>query len=193
MPAVDTRLAYLALVGLVAVERLVEVAISRRNAARALARGGLDVEPRAFYATMVAFHTLFLIAAPAEVLLARRPFRPGLAAASLVALAAAMALRYWAIASLGDRWNTRLIVVPGEAAVATGPYRHLRHPNYLAVVVEMLALPLVHGAWLTAALASGGNALLLAARIRREERALAEASDYEARLADRGRLLPVRR
>jgi len=190
---VDTRLAFVALVGLVAVERLVEVVISRRNAARSLARGGIEVESRAFYAAMVAFHALFLIAAPAEVLLARRPFRPGLAVASLVALAGAMALRYWAIASLGDRWNTRVIVVPGEAAVAAGPYRHLRHPNYLAVVVEMLALPLVHGAWLTAALASCGNAWLLSARIRREERALAEASDYEARLAGRGRLLPVRR
>lgn len=193
MSAVDSRLAFVVLVALVALERLVELSLSRRNAARALARGGVEAEPRAFYALMVVAHTLFLVAGPLEVYLARRPFRPALAAAMTLLVAGAMALRYWAVRALGDRWNTRVIVVPGEAAVATGPYRYLRHPNYLAVVVEAFALPLVHGAWVTAAAASCGNALLLAVRIRREERALAAASDYLARLGDRARLLPVRR
>lgn len=189
----DSRLAFLLLIALVAAERLVELALSRRNAARALARGGVEAEPRVHYALMVIAHAAFLAAAPLEVYLARRPFRPLLGATMLLLVAGAMALRYWAVVTLGDRWNTRVIVVPGEPAVASGPYRHLRHPNYLAVVVEAFALPLVHGAWATAALASAGNALLLAGRIRREERALAAASDYEARLGARARWLPLRR
>lgn len=187
----DSRIAFLALIGLVACERLVELVLSKRNAARAFARGGIEGESRAFYATMVVAHALFLAAAPLEVLLAGRLFRPGLAAVMLALAAGAMALRYWAIATLGDRWNTRVIVVPGEPAVASGPYRYVRHPNYLAVVVEMVALPLVHGAWVTALLASLGNAALLARRIRHEEAALEHASDYAARLGDRRRFLPL--
>lgn len=189
----DSRLAYLALVGLVAAERLFELALSRRNAARALARGGIETESRGFYALMVAAHTLLLVAAPLEVLLAGRPLRPALAALMLALLAGAMALRYWAVRTLGDRWNTRVIVVPGEPAVASGPYRLLRHPNYLAVVVEVIALPLVHGAWITALLATVANAAILARRIRHEEAALERASDYAARLGDRRRFLPLGR
>jgi methyltransferase len=189
----DSRLAYLALVGLVAAERLFELALSRRNAARAFARGGVETESRGFYALLVAAHTLLLVAAPLEVLLAGRPLRPALAALMLALLAGAMALRYWAVRTLGDRWNTRVIVVPGEPAVASGPYRLLRHPNYLAVVVEVIALPLVHGAWITALLATVANAAILARRIRHEEAALERASDYAARLGDRRRFLPLGR
>jgi methyltransferase len=194
MPAaIDTRAAYLALVALVAAERLLELFLSRRNAARAFARGGYETEPRALYALLVAGHTLFLAACALEVQLARRPFLPALGAAMLALVAGAMALRYWAVSALGDRWNTRIIVVPGEPVVAGGPYRYLRHPNYLAVLVEAFALPLVHTAWATALAATAGNALLLAVRIRGEERALERASDYAARLGDRPRLLPGRR
>ena len=104
-----------------------------------------------------------------------------------------MALRYWAIATLGERWNTRVIVVPGAPAVTAGPYRFLRHPNYLAVVVEVAALPLVHGAWLTALVASGGqrarsSRCASAARSARSQR----PADYDAALADRA-ALPARR
>jgi len=81
-------------------------------------------------------------------------------------------LRYWAIASLGDRWNVRVIVVPGEALVVSGPYRYVRHPNYLAVAVEIATLPLIHGAYLTAIAFSAMNAALLRVRIRTEEAAL---------------------
>lgn len=187
----DSRIAFLVLIGLVACERLVELVLSRRNATRAFARGGVEAESRGFYALMITAHALFLVAAPLEVFLAGRPFRPGLAALMLALAAGAMALRYWAVATLGDRWNTRVIVVPGEPAVASGPYRLVRHPNYLAVVVEMVALPLVHGAWATALAASAANALILARRIRHEEAALERASDYAARLGGRGRFLPL--
>lgn len=171
-------------------ERLFEVALSRRNARRAFARGGIEVESRGFYAAMVAVHGLLFFAAPLEVVALERPFRPALALVATAAVGAAMALRYWAVATLGDRWNTRLIVVPGEPAVAEGPYRWVRHPNYVAVAVEMAALPLVHGAWISALAWSAASALLLALRIPREEAALARASDYAARLGDRPRFLP---
>ena len=183
---------FLALVALVALERLYELFLSTRNARRALAAGGVEAESRGAYAVMVALHTAFLFALPLEVLLLQRPFAPWLGWPMLALAAAAMALRYWAIAALGARWNTRVIVVPGAPAVDSGPYRFLRHPNYLAVIVEMAALPLVHSAWLTAVVFSLLNALVLRARIGREEGALARHSAYRERLGDRARLVPRR-
>lgn len=183
---------YLALVALVAFERLYELVLSNRNARLALAAGGVEAEPKAAYVRMVALHTAFLVAAPLEVVLLERPFLPWLGWPMLALAAAAMALRYCAIAALGARWNTRVIVVPGAPAVDSGPYRFLRHPNYLAVIVEMVALPLVHTAWLTALAFSLLNALVLRARIAREEDALARHSAYRARLGDRARLVPHR-
>jgi len=184
-----TRIVFVALILLVAAERLGELARSRRNLRRALARGGREVG-HGHYPWMVGVHAAFLVAAPLEVLVLRRPFVPALAAPMVALLALAMALRYWAIAALGERWNTRVVVVPGEPAIVGGPYRFVRHPNYLAVVIEMFALPLVHTAWLTALVFSAANAVLLAVRVRSEERALASAGDYRSRLGDRPRFLP---
>ncbi len=182
---------YLAFLALVAAERGIELAVSRRNAARALARGGIEVGERHF-AAMRLLHGIFLVACAAEVVWLRRPFIPALGVPMLVLVLAAQALRWWAVATLGSRWNVRVIVVPGEPAIATGPYRWLRHPNYLAVVVEGFALPLVHGAWLTAVVFSALDAWLLAIRIRAEERALADHCDYAERLGGRRRFLPTR-
>ncbi len=187
----DTRLAYLALLALVAAERLVELALTRRNFRWAQGLGGREYG-RGHYPWMVGAHALFLAACGAEVWWLRRPFRPALAAAMLALAAAAMALRYWAIAALGRRWSTRVVVVPGMPAVTTGPYRWVRHPNYLAVILEMAALPLVHGAWITATGFSLVNAALLAARIRVEEAALAEYAGYGELLGAHGRFLPRR-
>lgn len=181
---------YLVLIGLVALERLVELALSTRHARRALAAGGVEGESRGFYAAMVGTHAAFLVAAPLEVALGSPPFLPALGWPMLALVVAAMALRYWAIATLGERWNTRVIVLPGAPAVTAGPYRWVRHPNYVAVIVEMFALPLVHTAWRTALFFSAANALLLARRIAHEESALAAHADYAARLGDRARFLP---
>lgn len=181
---------YVGLVGLVALERLVELGLSTRNARRALAAGGIEAESRGFYAAMVGVHAAFLLAAPLEAALLGRPFVPALGWPMLALVALAMALRYWAIAALGERWNTRVIVVPGRPAVTGGPYRFVRHPNYVAVIVEMFALPLVHSAWVTAIVFSAANAWLLARRIAHEEAALAAHADYAARLGDRARFVP---
>jgi methyltransferase len=181
---------YAALVAAVGAERLVELVIAARNKRWALERGAVEAGA-AHYRWIVLLHAAFLAACPLEVWLLDRPFIPALAWPMGGLLAAAMALRYWAIATLGRRWNTRILVVPGEPAVASGPYRFVRHPNYLAIVVEMVALPLVHTAWLTALAFSAANALVLRVRIRAEEAALAAHADYERRLGDRPALLPL--
>lgn len=182
--------AYLVLLLAVAGERFLEVLLTRRNARWAAARGGEIAESNAFYALMVATHAAILAAAAAEVVLLARPFRPALGLPMLALVAATMALRYWAIATLGPRWSTRVVVVPGLPVVTAGPYRFVRHPNYVAVILEVAALPLVHGAWWTAIGATLANAALLVARIRHEERALERHGAYAERLGDRPRFLP---
>jgi methyltransferase len=180
---------YLLLVGAVALARLAELRLAERNRRTLVAQGAIEAGA-AHYPWMVALHALFLAAAPLEVLLLRRPFRPLLGIAMLVLLAAAMTLRYAAIATLGGRWTTRILVVPGLPPVASGPYRFLRHPNYVAVVLEMAALPLVHGAWWTACVFSLANLLLLRVRIHTEERALTVAGPYASRFAATPRFVP---
>jgi methyltransferase len=163
---------YLVFLGVIAVERVGELLLSRRNAGRAFARGAIEVG-QAHYRVMALFHTLFLVACAVEGAL--RPFPGALGWAALAGAIAAQGLRYWAISTLGDRWNVRVIVLPGAPPVVGGPYRWVRHPNYVAVAMEMVFVPLVHGAWLTALLFSVGNALLMVVRIRAEEAALGNA------------------
>lgn len=182
---------YLALLALVGFERLYELRLSRRNAALAFARGGFEVG-QGHFRWMSALHVAFLASCGLEVVLLQRTFDARLALPMLALALAAQALRYWAIATLGPRWNVRVIVVPGLPVVTGGPYRWLRHPNYLAVVLEFVALPLLHGAWLTALTFSALNAWLLRVRIGAEERALAQHCEFDVRLGDRPRLVPLR-
>ena len=162
---------FLLLVGAVAAERLVELVLSRRHERALRARGAVEAGA-AHYPTMVALHAALFAGAVAEVLLLERPFLPWLGWPMLGVVAATMALRYWVIATLGERWTTRVLVLPGAPLVAAGPYRFLRHPNYLAVTLEVVALPLVHTAWITAVVCGAANLLVLAVRIRVEDAAL---------------------
>jgi methyltransferase len=156
---------------LLALERGAELAISRRNARWALSAGGVEAGG-GHYPAMVAFHAAVLLACAVEPLLWPRSWPTTAAIAFLAVALLAQALRWWAILTLGWRWNTRIIVLPGAPPVVGGPYRLLAHPNYLAVALELLAVPLIGGALVTAALATLGNGLLLALRIPAEERAL---------------------
>ena len=131
---------YLGLLALVALERGVELVLSARNARIARARGGVETG-QGHFPVMAAFHGAFLVACGLEVVLLRRPFPGAVGWIALAGVLAAQALRYWAIATLGWRWNTRIVVVPGAAPVTGGPYRFVRHPNYVAVIAEMVALP----------------------------------------------------
>jgi methyltransferase len=165
---------YLLLVGLVAVERLAELVVSRRNLAWSLARDGRE-HGRGHYPFMVVLHSALLVGAVVEVAVAHRPFLPALGWPMLALVVASQALRWWCIRTLGHRWNTRVVVVPGLPLVHRGPYRLLAHPNYVAVVLEGAALPLVHTAWVTALAFTVLNLPLLAVRIRAEEAAMAAA------------------
>lgn len=167
----STERIFYAIVAFVALERVFELVIARRNIRRMVARGGIEFDRRG-YAVMVALHTAFLAASVVEVRLAGRPWFTGLAVSMMAVMAGAMILRYWVVATLGWRWSTRIVLVPGERLVTRGPYRFLRHPNYLAVVLEFAALPLVHTAWLTAAVFSALNGAVLRRRIREEEAAM---------------------
>jgi len=165
---------YLGLLLAVALERGVELVLSARNARLARARGGVETG-QGHYPVMAVFHGVFLLACALEVVLLHRPFPGAVGWVALAVVLAAQGLRYWAIATLGWRWNTRIVVVPGAAPVTGGPYRFVRHPNYVAVIAEMVALPLVHGAWLTALCFTVLNSMVLGVRIRCENRALAAA------------------
>jgi len=164
---------YVALVVLVGLERLAELAVTKRNAAWSFANGGYERGQR-HYVFMVVLHTGLLVGCVAEVWLADREFVPPLGWSMLAVVVAAQALRWWCIATLGRQWNTRVIVVPGLSRVVGGPYRLLRHPNYVAVALEGLALPLVHSAWVTAIVFTVVNAVLLGVRLRVENAALAD-------------------
>jgi methyltransferase len=169
-------LAYTALIAAVGVERLAEMVVARRNAAWSFARGGVE-SGRGHWPVMVVLHVGLLVGALAEVWLLDRPFVPWLGWPMLALVLGAQALRWWCIGTLGRQWNARVIVVPGAQRVTSGPYRWMRHPNYVAVVVEGFALPLVHSAWVTAAVFTLANAVLLTVRLRDEERALAHLHD----------------
>jgi methyltransferase len=170
-----SALLYTVLVVAVGVERLGEMAVSKRNAAWAFARGGVETG-RGHFPVMVVLHTGFLVGCVAEVWLADRPFLPALGWPTLALVLACQSVRLWCVRALGPRWNTRVIVVPGMPLVRTGPYRFLAHPNYAVVVVEGVALPLVHTAWITALVFTVANAGLLTVRLRAERRALRTAA-----------------
>ncbi len=169
-------------VAVIAAQRLGELVWSRRNERRLRARGALEYG-RSHYPVMVALHVGWL----ASMLLEARRGGATPKAGRVFALGAFVAvqpLRYWAIASLGDRWSTRVMVPPDEPPSTAGPYRYLEHPNYVAVVVELAALPAALGAWRTAAWATVANAAVLRTRIGVERRAL------ERSTSDRHRLTP---
>jgi methyltransferase len=166
---------YTALVLLVALERLAELTTARRNAAWSRTRGAVEYGA-GHYPAMVALHTGLLAGCLLETAFAHRPFLPALGWPALALTLLAQGMRWWCVSTLGPRWNTRVLVVPGLPLVARGPYRRLRHPNYLAVVAEGAALPLVHSDWITAAAFTALNAPLLAIRLRCENAALATAA-----------------
>ena len=163
---------YVLLIAVVACERLAELVIARRNLAWSLERGGVEVGA-GHYPVMVVLHTAFLVGCLAEVILLDRPFLPALGWSMLAIVVAAQVLRWWCITTLGPRWNTRVVVIPGAPRVDGGPYRLFPHPNYVAVVAEGIALPLVHTAWITALVFTVLNAALLTRRITTENAALA--------------------
>ena len=169
-----------AFLGLLVFQRLIELALSARHTRALKARGAVEHGARHF-PIFVALHVLYLTALAAEVLdFGARPgrFWP----LWLAGFVAAQGLRFWTIHTLGERWTVRVWVLPGAPLVSGGPYRFLRHPNYVAVALEILCAPMIFGAWRTAALFSVLNAAALALRIRVEGRALGLRPAVSARV-----------
>ena len=172
--------AFTVVVLLVGLERVAELVVSKRNAAWSMARGGVE-SGFSHYPFMVVLHTGLLVGALVEAYV-RRPDVPSALAWSMVLVVVlTQALRWWCIRTLGPQWNTRVIIVPGMAPVTAGPYRFIPHPNYVAVVIEGVALPLVHACWITAVVFTVLNAVLLTVRIRVENAALATLPQEPAR------------
>ncbi|HMF44594.1 MAG TPA: isoprenylcysteine carboxylmethyltransferase family protein [Polyangia bacterium] len=186
-----TTIFFLGLVGAVGALRLVEMRLSRRHQ-RAMAAGGTAPLPERVFPAMVALHTGVLAAAVIETLALGRPFVAALAIPAVVLVALANALRFWVIASLGIQWNVRVVAsTPALGVVTSGPYRFVRHPNYVAVFVELTALPLVHGAYLTAVAGALLHAAVLYRRIGLEESVLMADESYRKAFARKPRFLPT--
>lgn len=182
-------IAFLALLLVVALMRIVELCISRRHQAEMIARGAAKVdEPR--FRWMVLLHTAVLIGSAVEVVFLHRPFIPALAAIMFAIFLAANIVRWWVIRTLGEHWNVQVMDSTPLGVVTSGPFRFVRHPNYAAVFAEMLALPLIHTAWITAIVGTLAHAIVLAQRLSTEERVLLANPDYRASMADKPRFLP---
>jgi methyltransferase len=184
---VSSETLYVGFLALLGVERGVELALSRAHRREALAAGGFEVGEH-HYRWMAIMHVAFFGACAAEVLVLERPFPGWLGYVALALVVLAQTLRYSAVRALGKRWNVRIVVWPGAKPVTSGPYRFVRHPNYVAVAVEIACIPLVHGAWLTASVFSMLDAAILAVRIREEEQALGPA--YAVAFRGRPRMVP---
>lgn len=164
---------FLAIVGATGAERLVELRLGKRNLAWSLAQGGVE-HGQGHWPFMVVLHTGFLVGCVAEALLAPMAVSLGFSLAMVAVAVACQALRWWCIQTLGPRWNPRVIVVPGGERVTGGPYRLFPHPNYVAVAVEGLALPMIFGCWRTAAAFTVLNFGLMVVRIRCENEAISQ-------------------
>ena len=182
-------IAFLALLVAVAALRLVELRISKQHQREMLGRGAAKVdEPR--FRWMVALHTLVLVGAATEVVFLHRPFIPILAAVMFVIFLAANAVRWWVIRTLGEHWNVQVVDSTRLGVVTSGPFRFVRHPNYAAVFAEMIALPLIHTAWITALVGTVAHIVVLSQRLSTEERVLFANPDYRAAMSGKPRFLP---
>ncbi len=181
--------AFLVLLGLVGIIRLIELGVSRRHQRRLIAAGATRVRDSNFR-WMAATHMAVLAGAALEVTLLERPFLRPLAAAAFALFLGANVLRFWVIRTLKTQWTVQVVDATNVGVVTRGPYRHVRHPNYSAVFVELLVLPLIHTAWTTAVLGSAAHAWALSKRLSVEEPILMADPNYRKAMAHKPRFLP---
>jgi methyltransferase len=182
-------IAYLGLLVAVAALRLLELRISKHHQKEMLGRGAARVEePR--FRWMVVLHTAVLIGSAVEVVFLHRPFLPVLGTSMLIIFLAANVVRWWVIRTLGEHWNVQVVDSTRLGVVTSGPFRFVRHPNYAAVFAEMIALPLIHTAWITAVVGTVAHAIVLKMRLSTEERVLFANPDYRAAMSGKPRFLP---
>jgi methyltransferase len=184
-----TVIAFLALLLAVGLLRIFELRVSRRHQQQMAADGATKVnEPQ--FPWMVFVHTAILIGASLEVVLLRRPFIPALAAAMFLLFLGANAVRLWVVRTMGKHWNVQIMNSTSLGVVTNGPFRFVRHPNYAAVFVEMVSLPLIHTAWLTAVFGCIGCLVTISRRIALEESVLFANPAYRTAMAGKPRFLP---
>jgi methyltransferase len=180
---------FLALLVAVAAMRIFELRISKRHQQEMTARGAAKVKDPNFR-WMAMFHALVLILAAVEVVVFDRPFLPTLAIPMLALFVVANAVRWWVIRTLGEHWNVQVMDSTRLGVVTSGPFRYVRHPNYAAVFIEMIALPLIHTAWITALAGAIAHVIVLAMRLSTEERVLLANPDYAAAMGPKPRFIP---
>lgn len=182
-------IAFLALLLAVGLLRIFELRVSRRHQQQMIAGGATKVKEPGF-AWIVLLHTAVLVGAALEVVLLRRPFIPILSAVMLFLFLSANAVRLWVVRTMGKHWNVQIMNSTSLGVVTSGPFRFVRHPNYAAVFLEMLSLPLVHTAWITALLGSIAYMVTISQRIALEENVLFANPDYRAAMGGKPRFLP---
>ena len=181
--------AYIALLSLVALLRLIEVRISRRNQRR-LAAKGVDKVAEPHFRWMVLFHIGLLVSAGVEVVFLHRPFLPFLALGMGMVFLLANCLRWWVIHVMAEHWNIQVMASADLGVIVEGPFRWVRHPNYAAVFVELIALPLIHSAWFTALVGAVIHCWILSRRLKIEESVLMSNPKYVAAMGSKPRFFP---
>jgi methyltransferase len=186
----SSLLFFFGLVLAVGLMRLVELNISQRRR-RAMAARGAEPVSEPHFGAMVLVHFGILAGSLIEAAAFQRPFIPAVAAPAVALVLAANLLRWWVIATLGPLWNVKIMASLSLGVVSDGPFRFIRHPNYVAVFVELTALPLVHGAYVTAVLGAVAHVWVLYHRIRTEEAVLLADPTYRALMGQKPRFFPV--
>ena len=182
---------YFVLLALIAVQRLLEMRTSRRNCA-ALGPDAQSPDPRGNWTAMVVLHALLLVLPGVEVFWTQRVAPAPLFWAGLVALGAAQLLRFWALRTLGPMWNARGLIHRDQHIVSSGPYQYIKHPNYLAVLIELVAIPVIGGAWRSLGLLLLPHLIVLWRRIKGEEALLRETGSWSHDMAGKAAFYPKR-
>lgn len=172
--SVNNMIVFFAFLLFIILQRVAELVLARRNEKTLKSQGAIEFDKDG-YGAIAAMHIAFFISLICEKIFLHRTLNTYWPL-FVTLFVAAQVLRYWAIRSLGVHWNTKVLVIPGKKLVTKGPYKYIRHPNYIAVITEIAAIPLIFSCYITATVFSLLNLILLRRRIMIEESALRKAS-----------------
>lgn len=179
---------FLFLYGFIVSQRIIELFIAKSNEKWMKQRGAIEFGVK-HYRFIVMLHVLFFV----TFFLEKRLFNQGISSVwplFLFVFLLAQIIRVWAITSLGKFWNTKIIVLTNANVIRKGPYRFIKHPNYLVVAIELAVVPLLFNCYLTAVLFTILNGFILMVRVPEEERALYELTEYKDTFEETNRFIP---